>query len=529
MKKRTSLALWLGLLCAGMNVHAATTGTKDGVVQNDETVTMALGSEIRGTNPGVNRDDTTDGVTLHMVEGLVGYRINGDVAPLLAKDYSVSSDGLTYTFHLRSGVKFQNGDPLNSAAVLWSWQRYLDPKTSWSCLASFDGRSGPKVVSMSTPDDMTFVMKIDHPSATFLSTMAETDCGEAAIIDKASLNADGTWNHPIGTGPYKFGAWHHGQDVILDRYDGYVSPPGDKPDGYVGNKTPQFAHVRFMFVPDAQTSKAAVETDQVDATNIAETDVPEMQKSSKVHVVRIEVKVRRSILFNTTDPVLKDPRVRRGLAMLIDVDNLVAGASNNQSKPNGSMIYPASSYYDDVQKQHIAYDVAQGKALLKAGGYTGQQITILADNRPITPLYNIGLFAQQMLQSQGVNAKLEVADFSNLISRWLSGNYQMLSLSFSSRMDPSGAYAQAIGAPGSKPFMPWQDPKAIALLKQSNDTMDHAARQKLFDQLHELMLEDMPVLVLYNGLDIKAVNNRLSSLQSWEFKPLMWTARLATH
>ncbi|MFX8616583.1 ABC transporter substrate-binding protein, partial [Acinetobacter baumannii] len=85
----------------------------------------------RSTNPGVNRDNTTDGVVLNMVEGLVGYRENGTVAPLLAKSVDLSEDGLTYTFQLRDGVKFHNGAPLTSADVLWSWQRYMDPKTDW--------------------------------------------------------------------------------------------------------------------------------------------------------------------------------------------------------------------------------------------------------------------------------------------------------------------------------------------------------------------------------------------------------------
>ncbi|WP_306471442.1 ABC transporter substrate-binding protein, partial [Escherichia coli] len=89
------------------------------------TLTIAQPADIRSTNPGVNRDNTTDGVVLNMVEGLVGYRENGTVAPLLAKSVDLSEDGLTYTFKLRDGVKFHNGEPFNAEAVKFTFERLL--------------------------------------------------------------------------------------------------------------------------------------------------------------------------------------------------------------------------------------------------------------------------------------------------------------------------------------------------------------------------------------------------------------------
>ena len=127
------------------------------------TVTVAQPADIRSTNPGVNRDGTTDGIVLHMVEGLVAYREDGSVGPLLAQSVDVSKDGLTYTFKLRKGVKFHNDAVLTSADVAWNWKRYMDPKTDWRCTSEYDGRSGLKVVETSTPDDATFVMKLNKP------------------------------------------------------------------------------------------------------------------------------------------------------------------------------------------------------------------------------------------------------------------------------------------------------------------------------------------------------------------------------
>ena len=167
-----------------------------------QTLTYAMNQDIRSTNPGVNRDGNTDAVTQHMVEGLVGYDAKGVAAPMLASTVAVSADGRTYTFKLRKGVKFHNGAVMTSADVLWSWNRYMDPKTQWRCTSEFDGRGLVKVAKVEAPDAETFVMTIDKPSALFLATLARFDCGSTSILHKDSVAADGAWIKPIGTGPF---------------------------------------------------------------------------------------------------------------------------------------------------------------------------------------------------------------------------------------------------------------------------------------------------------------------------------------
>src|SRR5258706_9359371 len=123
-------------------------------------IRVAANAEIRGTNPGVNRDANTDTVMLHMIEGLVGYREDGTPAPLLAESVQVSKDGKTYTFKLRPGVKFHNGAALTSADVVWAWKRYLDPKTKWLWLPEFVGSQGLKSEAVEAADAMTLGVRL---------------------------------------------------------------------------------------------------------------------------------------------------------------------------------------------------------------------------------------------------------------------------------------------------------------------------------------------------------------------------------
>src|SRR6187455_2351109 len=129
-------AVCVALSCPALDASAATT------------IRVAANSEIRSTNPGVNRDANTDTVMLHIIEGLVGYRDDGTPAPLLAQSVAVSKDGKAYTFKLRPGLKFHNGAAVTSADVVWSWKRYLDPNTKWLCLGEFDGSQSLKIESV---------------------------------------------------------------------------------------------------------------------------------------------------------------------------------------------------------------------------------------------------------------------------------------------------------------------------------------------------------------------------------------------
>ena len=165
-------------------------------------LSVALNADIRGTTPGSNRDENTDMVILHLVEGLVAYRENGTVGPMLAEKVDVSKDGRAYTFTLREGVTFHNGATLTADDVAWSWKRYLDPETKWRCLKDFNGSGGIKIESIDVVDPRTVRFVIAEPGALFLANMARPDCGGAGILHPSSVAADGSWAGPVGTGPF---------------------------------------------------------------------------------------------------------------------------------------------------------------------------------------------------------------------------------------------------------------------------------------------------------------------------------------
>ena len=490
-----------------------------------QSLTVAVAADLRSNNPGVNRDDNTDDFALQIVEGLVGYREDGTVGPLLAESVETSADGKTYTFKLRDGVTFHNGAPLTSADVLWSWNRYMDPKTEWRCLSEFDGRSGVKVESATAPDPKTFVMTLNKANALFLDSMARTDCAMVGITHKDSVKADGSWDKPIGTGPFKFGEWKRGEYFTMTAFEGYKSPKGDKVDGYLGSKRPLVKEVKFMIVKDAATVKAGLTSGAIDLSEILPSDVEEVRKNDKLTVVTAPTATRHTLLIQTRDPVMSNVKLRQAIAASLDMGELVAAASNNLGTPNPSFVYSRSAYFGDVQKKGYSYDPARAKALLKEAGYKGEKITLIANKRPTVPSFPTAVVAQAMMQAAGINAEIEVLDWATQLDRYSKGSYQMQSFSYSARFDPALGLEQFAGPKEKQPRKVWDDPEAQAMIDKAAAIADKAERQKLFDALHDKMIADVPLIFTFNGIDAIAHSKRISGFQPWQSKLRMWEVK----
>ncbi|WP_343716460.1 ABC transporter substrate-binding protein [Inquilinus sp.] len=491
-----------------------------------DTIRVALNGDLRSTDPGTKRDDNTDAVILHVVEGLVAYREDASVGPMLAESWAVSDDGKTYTFTLRDGVKFQNGAPMTSAEVVWSWKRWLDPKTEWRCLPELDGRGRMKIESVEAPDPKTVVFKLNAPSALFLATMARTDCAEGAVIHPDSVGADGKWIKPIGTGPYQLEKWEPGQYVLLKRFDGYASRDGDR-DGYTGGKKALAETVRFAIIGDPAAAKTALLSGDIDLVpDVSIADKQEIDGQKGVRTELAQTLSMSAILIQTRDPLMKDVRIRKALALAIDTSQIAQAVTQGTSPPNPSVIPSASPYHTAVEEQGYTPNAEEAKKLLAEAGYTGQPIKMLV-NRKYQNVYDTAIFAQALAQQAGFNIELEVLDWGAQLDRYTSGQYQIMSFSYSARMDPALSYEMVSGPKDTQPRKVWENQEALKLIQEAMVTSDPQQRQVIFDKLHRMQIEDVPLIVTYNGAEIAAVSDRLEGYKPWTAsKPRLWNVAI---
>jgi len=479
-------------------------------------------ADIRSSDPGVNRDANTDTVVLHTVEGLVGYNAKGQPSPLLAEKIDVSDDGKTYTFHLRQGVTFHNGAPLTADDVVWSWNRYMNPKTGWRCLTDFDGRVGLKVESAAAIDPATVVFKLNKAAPLFLDSLARNDCGMTAITHRDSVKPDGTWDKPIGTGPFRFAEWRRREYISLTRFENYANRPGQR-DGYVGSKRPLVDEVRFVVISDPATAKTALASGAIDLmSKVPYSEVAELSRNQAIGTTVVPQLAPSTLTIQTRDKLLSNPYLRQAIAAALNYKELVAGVTYGLAEPNNSLVPVVSPYYGDAEKQGYAYDPAKAKALLAKAGYQGERIVISTNKRNL-PNYDAAVITQAMLQQAGLNADIEVLEWGAQQDKWQKGNYQMMSFSYSSRMDPALSYEAVTGDKATQPRKLWDDPGARALLEKATNATAPAERQAVLDQLHRLMLEQVPVIPLFNTLSTGAYRKNVKGFESSIFgTPQLW-------
>ncbi|MBU0723840.1 MAG: ABC transporter substrate-binding protein [Alphaproteobacteria bacterium] len=498
------------------------TGLLGSTAMAQDAVRVSINADIRSTYPGVNRDSNTDGVVHHMVEGLVAFKGNSDVAPLLAEKIDVSDDGLTYTFTLRTGVKFHNGAPLTADDVLFTWSKYMDKETKWRCFSDFSAKGNGEVVSLDKIDDRTVAFKLKQPSALFLGLLARIDCGGTGILHKDSFAADGSFVKPVGTGPYMLSEWKKGEYVELTKFDGYSSR-SEKRDGYAGARKASIEKIRYVIIPDRSAAKAALFSGSIEVLSDLESgDLKEAKARKDITVTTAETMGLSGILMQTKDPLLSNVKMRLAIAHAIDTKAIVDAVTQGTAKANNSPIPSVSAYYGPPQGELIAYDPALSKKLAAEAGYKGETIKMITNKR-YQPSFDSAVFIQAMAREAGINIELEVIEWATQLDMYTKGNYQMMSFLYSARLDPSLSFDMFSGPKATQPRKVWDNSEAQTLIEKSMKIGNQAERKKIFDTLEGMFRKDMPMLVLYNGPDIAAYSNKLEGYEAWMAgQPRLW-------
>ena len=492
----------------------------------DSVLRARINADIRSTDPGTNRDANTDGVVAHMVEGLVAFKEDTSIGPMLADSWDISQDGLSYTFHLRQGVKFHNGAVMTSDDVVWSFKRYLDPATQWRCLSEFDGHGYAKIVAVEAPDPQTVIVRLDQPTALFLATLARPDCGQTAVLHRDSLGPDGKWIAPVGTGPFKFGEWKRGQYIELTRFDGYVSRSEPR-SGYTGAKQVDVDKVRINFIPDTSAARAGLLSGSLDiVNNLSIPDLDDLKDRPEVKLSIAPALGLTGILLQSKDPLLKDVRIRRALALSLDTKEIADVVMEGTARENNSALPVGSPYYGPVEAQGYTQNIAEAKKLLIQASYTGQPIKLIANKR-YSYVFDAAVLVQAMAESVGIKIEIEVLDWATQLDRYNRGDYQAMSFVFSSRLDPSLSFEMLTGPKATQPRKVWDNPDAQKMLRESMLTFDKDKRQALFDEMHRRFIADVPMIVLFNGSELAATGKNVVGFAGWPYgEPRFWGVSL---
>lgn len=341
----------------------------------------------------------------YLFDGLTRFTPGGQVEPGLAKSWEVSPDGLSYVFHLRTDVRFHDGQPFLARHVVQSFRRVLDPATKAGTVWPLYPIAGARAVAAGTsdqlglaaPDDSTVTMTLAEPLAIFPKLLAMP---VASIVpDSVGPNFS---EQPIGTGPWKLVEWKH------DDYLKFARNPT-----YFGG-APTIDTLIARIIPEPSTAVAEFESGTVDILYVPEdqTKAWESDSEKKARLVSAPALRLWYMGVNTTRGPLKDVRVRQAIAHAIDVPTLLAQLLAGRGTVAAGVI-PPSLEGADPTRAPIAYDTAAARALLTAAGYpNGVDLELWSSQT--APWPRLAQTLQAYLGAVGIRIKLVQRDASSM-------------------------------------------------------------------------------------------------------------------
>jgi peptide/nickel transport system substrate-binding protein len=457
-------------------------------------VTIGMSIEPAGLDPTVAAPVAIGQVTWQNIfEGLTTVDRDGKVQPQLAESWDISDDGLTYTFKLRQGVTFHDGEVFDASVA-----KFTIDRARGEASVNPQKRYFATVESMETPDPHTLILKLSKPTGSLLYWLAWPS--SSMVGTKSAENNKVT---PIGTGPFRFVNWAKGDKVDLER----------NPDYWNKSVPAQLEKASFRFINDPQAQAAALQAGDVDA--FPEFAAPELIQSFEgderlVTVIgHTEMKVVAGM--NNTRKPFDDKRVRQALMMAIDRNMVVEGAWSGLGTPIGSHYTPNDPGYVDLTGTYT-YDPEKAKALLAEAGYpNGLTFTIKAPQMAYAQ--RTSQIMQALFAEIGVTMNIETTEFP---AKWVSdvlkaADYEMTIVAHAEPMDID-IYAR------DPYYFNYRNPAFNAELEKVQQTADPAEQAVLYGDAQKILAEDVPALYLFVMPKLGVWDKNLKGL--WENEPI---------
>ena len=457
-----------------------------------DSVVLGMTLEPPGLDPTAGAASAIAEIVLYNVfETLTKVNSDGSVTPLLAQSWEVSPDLKTYTFKLRRGVKFHNGEPCNAQAVKFSFERAAGEKST-----NKDKRTFTNMERVAVIDDDTVVILNKTLDPDFLFLM-----GQATAIIIEPKSADGNATKPVGTGPYRLEQWSKGSSITLSRWDGYRNAAGIK-----------MKKVQFRFISDPAAQVASLLAGDVDAFPRvqAQRSLAQFKANTKFQVLVGGSRGKTILAINNKRKPLDDVRVRRAIAAAIDRKAVIEGAVDGFGVPIGSHYVPgALGYVDTTGINPFNIDKAK-KLLIEAGVKLPLELTLTLPPMPYARQGGEVIAAQ--LAKVGIVAKLQNVEFA----QWLSGTYTNKNYDLTIIMHAEPFDLGNFAKPGY--YWGYESPQFNALFDKIQNSPRVADRARLLGDAQRLIANDAVHAFLFQPLLITVANKNLKGL--WKDMPL---------
>jgi peptide/nickel transport system substrate-binding protein len=436
-------------------------------------------------------------IVMNLYDGLVRYKDGAlEVEPALAKSWNISSDGLTYTFALRSGVKFHDGSDFTADAVKFDFDRMLDEKSPYHNTGPFPLSffySAVKEVKVIDPLTVEFDLK--DPYAPFLSNLAYPT---GLIVSPEAIKKFGKdiGRHPSGTGAFIFKEWESNSKVILQRNSAYWGGP------------PKLDAVVFRPITDANTRVAEMLSGGIDMmVEVPPDSLGQFKDGARYQIFQQAGPHLWFLILNAKEPPFNDKRMRQAVNYAVNkraiTDSILQGTAQVAAGPTP----PAFAWaYDDTLRPY-AYDPSKAKELIKESGYDGKELTfyVTEGGSGMLDPVPMGTAIQADFAAVGLKVKIETYEWNTFLGKvnpGLEGKANLAEMAWMTNDPDTLPYLALRTAawPDKGGFNSgyYSNPDVDKLLEQARQSTDQAERAKLYKKMQEIVHDDAPWLFVAN-------------------------------
>jgi len=497
----TALAL---VLVAVAGCRGSSSGPSAPAGEPRQELRVGLDVDAGTADPRLARDTSARRVVDLVFNGLVWLDPELKPQPALATSWR-QIDPTTWEFTLREGVKFHDGSELTAEDVKYTYDTLLDPAFK----APYRSLYAPiKEVIALDKYHVRFVLS--QPYAPLLSYL------DMGIVPKAAAQAagDSFGTKPIGTGPFKLVKWEKNNRIEFEAFPDYWGGP------------PKLEKVTFLIIPDNTVRAAALEAGDVDLIHspLSAQDIPRLEANPKLKVEKTNALGFTYVSFNCADPILKDVRVRRALAHLIDKKTISSTIYQGMDTPGKSPLVPAMWAYSDEIKDP-EYDPARARELLAQAGWKdtdgdgvldrgGKKLTISLKTHSEDPnRIQVVEFLQNEFRKAGIEATVETTEWPTFRDAVQKGDYQLAVLGWLALVDPDRAMYNQFHSRGASNDGKYSNPRVDELLEKGRATTDIEERKKIYREVAQIVVDEVAyAVILYQGY-VVAYNQKVSGFQ----------------
>ncbi len=431
-------------------------------------------------------------VMFNVFEGLVKPDSDGNYVCAVASDYSVSDDGLTYTFFLREGVVFHNGEPCTPDDVLYSFETCAATSVTSAVVGALSA-----VTDMVVDGDQ-ITMTLSAPNSDFLSYVASVYIVPADYADQTTK--------PVGTGPFKYISRSVQENVILERHVEYYGEPA------------HLDKVTYKIYEDGTALFTALDSGALDL--VAHMTMDQVNNLSNGYkVLEGTMNLVQAIYLNNAVAPFDNELVRQALCYAVDVDGMLALTTDGHGTKVGSSMYPAfGKYFDAALADAYPHDVAKAQELLAQAGYADGFTFTMTVPSNYQPHVNTAVVLAEQLNAVKITAEIQQVDWNTWVNDVYGGrNFQSTVVGFdSSTLNASGMLARWV-SDNDKNMINYNNADYDATFAAAQNTSDDAEQTALYKQCLSILSETAANVYLQDMADFVAISQ---ALEGYEFYPL---------